>query len=159
MSSTPSTVARRQKMYRLVSRVRLLCSRSSEILSDRTSDRRIQLSSPRRMITDASANRKDATGPHCIRNSPYPNAEVPTSRAKIQKTIMAVPALYRRPRGEPSASCNRPLAGRGRDRPRGQEEDQGHAEERDQVAGAVGLGEQPVDRRREQDPVAQPAQP
>src|SRR5215813_7320387 len=147
------TVARRQKMYRFISSVRVSGSLRSAILSRRTRDRRIQLSMPRRMISQASANRKEPIGPHCMRKKPYPNAEVAISRAKIQKIIMAVVALYRWLALVQSASCNDPPPGRLRIGARGQEQHHCEAGHRHKVARAVGLREEPPDRWREHDPV------
>src|SRR5215472_1856005 len=152
------TVARRQKMYRFVSSVRASGSLRSAILSRSTRERRIQLSMPRRMISQASANRKEPMGPHCMRKKPYPNAEVAISRAKIQKIIMAVVALYRWLAIVPSASCNDPPSRRLRIGPCGQEQHHREAGHGNQIARTVGLREEPPDRWWEHDPVAEPAQ-
>src|SRR5215471_3911924 len=144
-------------MYRFVSSVRLSWLFSSAIFSRRTSERLTQLRIPRRITMDASANRNEAMKPHCMRRSPYANAEVATSRAKIQKTIMAVLALYLRPAELPSASCNGPLPHLGPSRPRGEEEDDGDPGERDHVADAVRLGKYAAQGPRQEDPVAEPA--
>src|SRR5258708_54157 len=149
---------RRQKMYRFVSSVRLSALASSAIVSRSTSDRLIQLSSPRRTMTEASAKRNAPMKPHCMRKSPYANAEVATSRANIQKTIMAVLALYLCPVGRPSASCNGPGPLARMPWPGGREEHHDQPDQRDHVAGAVRLGEQPVGRAGDHDPVAHPAE-
>src|SRR5215471_5886417 len=132
-------------MYRFVSSVRLSWLFSSAIFSRRTSERLTQLRIPRRITMDASANRNEAMKPHCMRSSPYRNAEEATSRAKIQKTIMAVLALYLRPAELPSASCNGPLRHPRASRPRREEHDDRDPHQRDQVAGTVGLREDAPD--------------
>src|SRR5256885_2056170 len=123
------------------------------------SERRTQLRIPRSITSAARANRNEPMKPHCMRRSPYANAEVATSRAKIQKTIMAVLALYLRPANLPSGGCNCPPDRGGPPRTGGQEQRDGDADERDEVSGAVRLPEQASDRLGQQDPVAQPSEP
>src|SRR2546430_4170896 len=121
--------------------------------------RRTQLRIPRSKMSAARANRNEPMKPHCMRRSPYANAEVATSRAKIQKTIMAVLALYLRPANLPSGSCNRP-PDRGRPpRTGGQEQHHGGADERDEVSRAVRLPGQTAQRPGEPEPGAPPSQP
>src|SRR5215471_12937564 len=141
-------------MYRFVSSVRLSWLFSSAIFSRRTSERLTQLRIPRRITMDASANRNEAMKPHCMRRSPYANAEVATSRANIQKTIMAVLALYLRPAERPSPSCNGPRALARAPRPGRHEEHHDQPHQRDHVAEAVGLREEAADGAGDDDPVA-----
>src|SRR5205809_514187 len=154
---TEMNVMRRQKMYRLVSSVRTVWSVSSGIRSRRTSERRIQLSRPRRKSSARRANRNEPMGPHCM-SIPYANAEAARSRANIQKTGMAVLALYPALGDQPSARCNGRPARHGWARTRGQEQRGGEAGGGDEVAGAVDLREQQAGRSGDQDPVPEPAE-
>src|ERR1700704_3867079 len=86
--------ARRQKIARFVSTVRVRVSVSAEIRSRRMSERRTMLSSPRHRSMATNASAIDHASPRCKKM--YVNAKVdaPTKSVKIQKMITAGYPLY-----------------------------------------------------------------